>query len=252
MRVEEVSYEDWMEVTPEDIGRWEYSKLEKFVKDLGSSFRISQLPQIQYDDEIGAKKRYIVARIHRTLEGQLEHIVSAIEQSDDKWLFVTFGPMYWDNPEEDDESPVYKCSTIEDVISLINNVLNKKVESKYIKGFYQYIKESTSLYKVITENDWDEINPITFDKASQSKIISLFKNSDIKISSQTEWALVIYLTVNDDEVELVFHKCDDLWFYVYFGSTTDTDYSGYFKCDDIEGIKNLLEDNDFLISNIET
>ena len=87
---------------------------------------------------------------------------------------------------------------------------------------------------------------------SQSKIISFFNKNLIRRSSQTSWALVIYVYINGDEVEIAIQKCDDLWFYVYFGSTTDTDYSGYFKCDDIEGIKNLLEDNDFLISNIET
>ena len=33
---EEISYDDWMEMTPEEIGKWEVSMLNKFIETINS------------------------------------------------------------------------------------------------------------------------------------------------------------------------------------------------------------------------
>ena len=144
----EIDHDEWMEMIPEDIGQYECSKLEEFAKSLvgvdtwagGEKWSIQYVyNRLEFDGETIS---YKVAKLIRkepstTYATRLrftkglpvvgpgsyqEYVCCEIEQSDDKWLVLSFSNSpYFDTLEQD--PPIIKCETIQDAIQYIKELV---------------------------------------------------------------------------------------------------------------------------------
>jgi hypothetical protein len=147
----EIDHDEWMEMIPEDIGQYECSKLEEFAKSLvgvdpwagGEKWSIQYVylsPFMIRSEFDGETISYKVAKLIRkepstTYDKGLrnavnisgtgsyqEYVCCEIEQSDDKWLVLSFSNSpYFDTLEQD--PPIIKCETIQDAIQYIKELV---------------------------------------------------------------------------------------------------------------------------------
>jgi len=130
--IEQMTNEDWFEMTPEDIGKWEYSKLEKFIKSL-DDFNITKIKQLLYNEEDGTTNQYEMVKITYR-----DKNFCIVEQNDDKWLCVRFS--YLDFLADD---LLFRCDHIEEVINLIKDHMRKQMKHlESFKGFLGRSKDS--------------------------------------------------------------------------------------------------------------
>ena len=148
----EIDHDEWMEMKPEDIGQYECSKLEEFAKSLGEKWSIRyEVHRFKIDGETIS---YKVAKLIRkeptkgssiiwtehgekTVPGYREYTCCEIEQSEDKWLVLTFNNSpYFDTLEQD--PPIIKCETIQDAIQYLTYLVtpptsvNEKLDTNKI------------------------------------------------------------------------------------------------------------------------
>lgn len=144
----EIDSDEWMEMTPEDIGKYECSKLEEFIKSLvgvdtwggGEKWSIKYVyRRLEIEEEILSYKVAQLIRKEPTKGSSSttfndkgepvvgpgsyqEYVCCEIEQNDDKWLVLSFSTSpYFDTLEQD--PPIIKCETVQDAIQYIKELI---------------------------------------------------------------------------------------------------------------------------------
>jgi hypothetical protein len=94
-------------------------------------------------------------------------------------------------------------------------------------------------YQEIEYNEWfaQRLNRLYISDNLNNRIKNLF-DSSFDYQKQDSQGSVIYVDIKED-IEVIIMINDDEWYYVYLLSNN---YSGYYKCDQFDGLKKLLKD----------
>lgn len=125
-----------------------------------------------------------------------------------------------------------------------------------MKYLHKY-NESKELYKEISQDEWYYvyITAIDIEQSEYEKIRDLFNTFDIKemsirnMISRTGIVVTIHYTMPrfslKDKLTISFSKDYDNYYYVWYSyeiaSNNHANEVKYYKCDDIDGIKSLLQ-----------